>query len=180
MRKIFICIYGLVFLYYVIKGLLNPYDFQKSSDNLSNTGTTIESVNETLRYKTANQINDRCTWIQIHLDDFVYKEGNLYRDYIYGNHVVRRSFELQIEGNLHKENVSFLLYYDDSGDLINASISPYSGDEFTVYFHNNKAFYLADGPVNGYYEMVAEAIKGNEKFDFISKNITICAEHAYK
>lgn len=180
MRKIIIYIFSLVFLYYVIGCLINPHVFQKSIDHFSAIETTIEVVDETLRYEMANQINDRCTWIQIHLDDFVYKEGNLYCDYIYGNHVVRRSFELQIEGNLHKENVSFLLYYDDSGDLINASISPYSGDEFTVYFHNNKAFYLADGPVNGYYEMVAEAIKGNEKFDFISKNITICAEHAYK
>ena len=169
MRKIFICIYGLVFLYYVIKGLLNPYDFQKSSDNLSNTGTTIESVNETLRYKTANQINDRCTWIQIHLDDFIYKEGDLYHDYIYGNHVVRRSFELRDE---NKESTSYLLYYDDSGDLINASISHDFGNVFAVYF--------PDGPVNGYYELVVEAIKGNEQFDFILDDVAICVEYAYK
>lgn len=177
MRKIFICIYGLVFLYYVIKGLINPYDFQKSADNLSNIGTTIESVNETLRYKTANQINDRCTWIQIHLDDFIYKEGDLYHDYIYGNHVVRRSFELRDE---NKESTSYLLYYDDSGDLINASISHDFGNVFAVYFQNNKAFYLADGPVNGYYELVVEAIKGNGQFDFILDDVAICLEYAYK
>lgn len=180
MRKIIIYILSLVLLYYVIESLINPYVFQKSIDHFSNIETTIEFVNEPLRYEIANQINDRCAWIQMHLDDFVYKEGNLYRDYIYGNHVVRRSFELQIEENLYKENVSFLLYYDESGDLINASVSYYSGNGFAVYFHNNKAFYLANGPVNGYYEMVAEAIKGNEEFDFISKDITICLEHAYK
>lgn len=81
---------------------------------------------------------------------------------------------------MYKESTSYLLYYDDSGDLINASISHDSGNIFAFYFQNNKAFYLADGLVNGYYELVTEAIKGNEQFDFILDDVAICVEYAYK
>lgn len=87
------------------------------------------------------------------------------------------SYEMK---KMYKESTSYLLYYDDSGDLINASISHDSGNIFAFYFQNNKAFYLADGLVNGYYELVTEAIKGNEQFDFILDDVAICVEYAYK
>ena len=60
MRKIIIYIFSLVFLYYVIGCLINPHVFQKSIDHFSAIETTIEVVDETLRYEMVNQINDRC------------------------------------------------------------------------------------------------------------------------
>lgn len=167
----------------------------------SNVVTNISSSDEGIRLNldTPNflavdnveniveDIDARILWIKEHLDTFTCVKGELYKDYYDGNNLVYRSFYQFLNSqslSSSTDSDEYILFYDESGNLIYSDIIHYRGPMYSIYFHENMLLYTEVGSFDaggafakGSLTDIENVIKEDASFDFILEDFTICLKN---
>ncbi len=134
-------------------------------------------------------IDARVLWIKEYLDTFTCVQGELYEDYYDGNDLVYRSFYQLLDSqslSSFDDSDEYILYFDQSGNLIYSDIAHYRGPMYSIYFHENMLLHTEVGPfytggtfASGSLTDVENAIKEDAYFNFILEDIEICLKNEH-
>ena len=158
-----------------------------SNDAIHLSGDTQNSIAVDNVENIKEDIEARVLWIKEHLDTFTCVQGELYKDYYDGNDLVYRSFYQFLDSqslSSSTDSDEYILYFDESGNLIYSDITHYRGPMYSIYFHENMLLHTEVGPfhtggtfVTGSLSDVENVIKEDSSYNFIMDDVAICLEN---